>query len=123
MFANIHSVDAEGFEMFRQLLHKKLSKRQIALSLLFLFFSILFINSTSGFAKSGQSGEKRYKYYTSISVEKGNTLWNIASEYITEEYDSIEEYILEVKQLNHLTGDGIYAGEFLVIPYYSAAEP
>ncbi len=60
-----------------------------------------------------------YKYYTSIVVEKGDTLWDIANQYITPEYGDISEYIGEVKYLNHLRGDEIHAGEYLTIPYYS----
>ena len=62
---------------------------------------------------------KIYKYYTSIVVEKGDTLWDIANQYITPEYGDISEYIGEVKYLNHLRGDEIHAGEYLTIPYYS----
>lgn len=62
-----------------------------------------------------------YKYYTSIVVEKGDTLWDIANHYITPEYSDISEYIGEVKSLNHLDGDEIHAGEYLAIPYYSDA--
>ncbi len=60
-----------------------------------------------------------YKYYTSIVVEKGDTLWNIANRHMNEDYTDIEDYIYEIKELNHLDGDSIYAGEYLMIPYYS----
>ncbi|MCM1257175.1 MAG: LysM peptidoglycan-binding domain-containing protein [Roseburia sp.] len=74
------------------------------------------IFTMSAKAKEIPSG---YKYYTSIVVEKGDTLWDIASQYITPEYADISEYIGEVKCLNHLAGDEIHAGEYLTIPYYS----
>ena len=60
-----------------------------------------------------------YKYYTSICIEKGDTLWSIANQYMTEEYDGIEEYIYEVRRLNLLCGDGIHAGKYLMIPRYA----
>ncbi|MCI5649099.1 MAG: LysM peptidoglycan-binding domain-containing protein [Fusicatenibacter sp.] len=60
-----------------------------------------------------------YKYYTSIRVEHGDTLWDIAKEYRTEEYNSIQSYIEEVKTMNHLTSDKITDGMYLSIPYYS----
>lgn len=41
-------------------------------------------------------------------------------EYMTEEYDSPKTYIKEVKSINSLTDvDKIYAGQRIVIPYYS----
>lgn len=75
------------------------------------------------FAAPAAAGTDVYKYYTSINIKKGDTLWSIANEYMTEEYDGIEEYILEVRRLNHLCGDGIRAGGYLAIPRYAKADP
>lgn len=61
-----------------------------------------------------------YKYYTSIEVKYGESLWTIAEEYASEEYDSINDYIYEVMKINHLKEENISAGQFLIIPYYSA---
>jgi len=61
-----------------------------------------------------------YKYFTSIEVASGDTLWTIAQEYSdTENYDSIDEYIEEVKNMNHMSSDTLMAGQFLIVPYYS----
>ena len=64
--------------------------------------------------------ETTYKYYTSIKVESGDTLWAIANEYITDEYASMNEYMDEVCSINHISEDEIHAGQYLVVPYYSA---
>lgn len=62
-----------------------------------------------------------YKYYTSIQVAEGDSLWTIAKTYCDEEnYQDYNAFIMEVKQLNHMTGDSLYIGEYLTIPYYSA---
>lgn len=61
-----------------------------------------------------------FKYYTSVEVEYGDTLWGIASNYMTEEYRSLQDYIEEIKTLNGLRSDMIRSGQFLVIPYYSS---
>lgn len=61
---------------------------------------------------------KRYKYYTHILVEKGDSLWDIAGKYVSNEYDSRRQYIEELRSINHLYGQTIYAGEVLVVPYY-----
>ena len=64
--------------------------------------------------------EQSYKYYTSISVAYGDTLTSIAGEYMDEHY-TLEEYISEVRQINHLSEDAsIDAGSYLVVPYYSS---
>ncbi|MCI8593171.1 MAG: LysM peptidoglycan-binding domain-containing protein [Lachnospiraceae bacterium] len=62
--------------------------------------------------------KNRYKYYTHILVEKGDSLWDIAGQYVSYEYDSRSQYIEELCSINHLSSQTIYAGEMLVIPYY-----
>lgn len=60
-----------------------------------------------------------YKYYKSYYVETGDSLWSIAKEHISDEYSDINEYIAEVKQINHLQGDAVKQGSHICIPYYS----
>ncbi len=99
---------------------KFLKNKRIRAAAFFLAAVLMTGGSISGFASLRNEEEKIYKYYTSISIKKGDTLWSIASEYMTAEYDSIEEYIMEVKKLNHISGNKIYTGKYLTIPYYSA---
>ena len=61
-----------------------------------------------------------FKYYTSVTVEVGDSLWQIAGDYIDSHYDSRESYIAEVRSINHLAdNDNIYAGQILIVPYFS----
>lgn len=83
-----------------------------------VMFSIIFLRTTSAQAAPA---EVTYKYYTSIQVEAGDTLWTIASEHISAEYDDLNEYITEVCSINHISKDEIHAGQYLVIPYYATA--
>lgn len=59
-----------------------------------------------------------FKYYKSIKMEQGDTLWGIAQKYMTDEYDSPQQYIKEIKQLNGLTSDNIQESKHLLIAYY-----
>ena len=59
------------------------------------------------------------KYYKSIQVEAGDTLWTIADEYIMDLNIDKTEYIAEICELNHIDGDSIQAGEYIVVSYYS----
>lgn len=72
---------------------------------------------------SAQTGDEEiiFKYYTNITVAYGDTLWDIADEYIDyDQYKNKETYIAEVKSINHIGEDSaIRAGQNLVIPYYS----
>lgn len=60
-----------------------------------------------------------YKYYKSIEISYGDSLWSIAETYAAEEYTAIQNYIKEVMLINHLTDTSLTAGEYLIIPYYT----
>lgn len=69
---------------------------------------------------SAASAEIPYKYYTSIRIQAGDTLWDIADTYCGPEYDTVSDYIAEVCSINHLSsGDEIHAGQYITVPYYS----
>ena len=57
------------------------------------------------------------KYYTSITIEDGDTLWSISEKYMYDDYNSIEEYMNELISINGLTSEKLYAGNNLVIVY------
>ncbi|MCI9491842.1 MAG: LysM peptidoglycan-binding domain-containing protein [Lachnospiraceae bacterium] len=72
----------------------------------------------SGQKHKGAEPNSPPKSYTSIEIQPGDSLWSIASEHITEEYQSIQDYVKEIKALNGLGDDNIHAGKFLIVPYY-----
>lgn len=62
------------------------------------------------------------KYYTSVFVKPGETLWKLAEQYMSDEYQNIDSYIAEVKTLNNLEDDQINAGSYICLPYYEVEE-
>lgn len=62
---------------------------------------------------------EREKTVTSVKIEKGDSLWSIASRYITEEYRNMNVYIEEIKDSNGLTSDIIHEGNYIIVPYYT----
>ena len=80
---------------------------------------ILFGTGISALASAKADPAAYNKYYKSVRVEAGDTLWTIADEYIM--YLNIDktEYITEICELNHIDGDNIQAGEYIVVSYYS----
>lgn len=63
----------------------------------------------------------KVKYYRSIEIEEGDSLWKIASEHMSEEYDSIFEYLDELIRINNIdiiSADYIQEGDYLTIAYY-----
>ena len=57
------------------------------------------------------------KCYTSIELQKGDTLWEIAETYMDDSYESIDEYISEIKEINNLYSDEIKEGCYLMVAY------
>jgi len=55
---------------------------------------------------------------TSVQIEEGDSLWSIAKEHYTEEFDSITNYIAEIKRMNGLSSDTVYAGSYVLVPQY-----
>lgn len=70
------------------------------------------------FSSFADAHNTKEKYYTSIMVESGDTLWSLANEYSSVEYRDNNAYIKEVRELNHITSDDIHAGSYLILPYY-----
>ena len=68
-------------------------------------------------AKNPASDVTIQKYYKSITIEQGDSLWSIAQEYRTEDYDNTQEYIDELMQINGLTSETIHEGQHLIIVY------
>ncbi|KAB1439649.1 cell division suppressor protein YneA [Candidatus Galacturonibacter soehngenii] len=91
----------------------------IVMTLCFVIAIAVTYGSFISLAKSNQSEDQVIKYYTSIQIQSGDTLWEVASAYITAEYESISDYIKEVKHLNSLDDDKIHEGQYLTVPYYS----
>jgi len=88
---------------------------------LFLIMLIIFFVSGTFSEASSADTEHRYKYYTNITVMQGDSLWDIAEEYISEDYESIEEYIEEIESINNISAkDTLISGCNLIIPYYSS---
>ena len=89
-----------------------------------VFFSISFILVFWGMAMMSDAHTEdqtvAYKYYKSVSVAYGDSLWDIAKENISSDhYKDMNTYLNEVRSINHLSNDTINAGSNLIVPYYS----
>ena len=79
-----------------------------------------FSSTIISFAGEKDMDKPVYKYYTSYTVDEGDNLNTLAKKYISKEYASQSHYIAEVVSINHLiSASDIYAGQVLILPYYS----
>ena len=107
--------------MNRMKRRKELRKHILTLALTF----VLVITCSMMFFTVKTKAQNRdeaiyYKYYKSITVNRGDSLWTYAAEYADEDhYDSYQNYIDEVLQMNSLSSEDITTGQHLVVPYYS----
>ena len=82
-------------------------------------FSLMFFS----FGTKAQSNDEEilYKYYKSIVIEEGDTLWGYAEIYgIESHYNSYQEYINEVVRMNGLSDENVTAGQHIILPFYSS---
>lgn len=103
---------------------REVSRRRSLLGLTALFFILaLSIFTGSNFAAAhGNSQEEpvRHKYYRSIEVQSGDTLWDIAEKYADQNHSDIHTYVKEMKEINQLQSDEIQDSQFLTVAYYDS---
>lgn len=100
---------------------KQVMKRRMILLLAAVFvitIGSIVCGSIFTSAKNPATDVTQYKYYKSITIEKGDSLWSIAEEYCTDMYKDTREYVDELKQLNSLTSETIHEGQYLLVAYY-----
>lgn len=84
---------------------QKEMRKNFLLVIMTVCLVITFSISMNSFLSNAKddSSQTSYKYYKSITIENSDSLWSIALEYMdAEHYDSVNDYIDEVKEMNHL---------------------
>lgn len=87
--------------------------------IIIISLGILLGTGISALASSKEDPASYNKYYKSVCVESGDTLWTIADDYIQNLNIDKLDYIEEICELNQIDGDHIQAGEYIVVAYYS----
>lgn len=88
----------------------------ILIILISLFLIILFALPER--TASAEQAVARTYCITTVEIQKGDSLWSLAKEYYTDEFSCLSEYIDEIKRMNGLSSNTIYAGNYLLIPQY-----
>lgn len=96
-------------------------KQRLIIAAIAMTFTLMgalhFRTSSADWWSDSQKEQASLKYYKSIEIQPGDTLWGIAEQYMTNEYNSIQEYIDELKEMNHLSSDQIHDSRYLMIAY------
>ena len=109
--------------------HKKFGKkkrnffRSIVLVLLIILFSGILIGANIASANAKDKviyTEQNELCYKTIQIQEGDTLWDLADDYAEAGMSSKAEYMKQIKEINHIYDDNIYAGSYLVLPYYQS---
>lgn len=102
-------------------LRRERRRKVMMLSLAMLATVSMIVVCTLSYQSIRSSANNGFKYYTGVTVEAGDTLWDLADEYVDYDYyKNKNSYIAEVRHINHLDEScSIAAGQILILPYYS----
>lgn len=89
--------------------------------LLLLFFTITKSRFFTFSHAQAAIDESRIQYL-SVPIVAEDTLSEIALEYYSDEFGSMDQYISKIKEYNSLSSDAIYAGNHLIIPIYADSD-
>lgn len=102
------------YKKFKKLTLKKLVFPSMIFFVILLLVCILgLFNANASESKTRQQADK---HYSSIIIQPKDNLWKIAEKYV--QYESISSYVENVKKLNNMDEDTIYAGNHIIIYYY-----
>lgn len=84
---------------------------------LFITLAVVFFSTKSVASVSPEN--RLYKYYDSICIESGVTLYDLSLKYS----DDSDDFIKEVMFINNLDEpDDIIAGNYIIVPYYDVLQ-
>ncbi len=98
----------------------KIVRRQRIL-LAFVIIIVVFLSVFLAMTLESNAGsdDVMYKYYTSRTIQRDDTLYDMAQNY-SDGYGDMDEYINEVCIINHIDDkDSLQVGESIIVPYYS----
>lgn len=126
MFNDQHFLNESEMRINRNRIRRqRIFRRQVMMLVAAITLVLVFVSFMKfSFHVDAQSEDfkPQIKYYTSVTVHSGDTLWSLASERFSEEnYKNLNSYISEICKLNHISSaDDLKAGESLIMPYYSS---
>lgn len=93
-------------------------KQLVMLALVVLLGSCFIGHSLMNVLAGEDEARIAEKYYTSIEIQKGDSLWSIAGKYGENSGLTTSQYIKELKNINGLKEDTIHSGHYLTVMYF-----
>ena len=89
-----------------------------------LLMILAFCSGFFGHTLLNAHAEEKYvkplnRYYTSIMLSQGDSLWDIAGQYLEGSGYSKQEYVEEIMRMNGLRDERIHSGEYLTVVYFA----
>ncbi len=120
---SVYEMNDRELRSYKRMLRLRRERMNKAGLLILLFATVCMILAGAlSYRSIRTNASSGFKYYTSVTVEGGETLWDIVEGYIDySHYKNRNSYIEEVRSINHLDEDcSIMAGQMLILPYYSS---
>ena len=80
----------------------------------YVFVMLVTVTLSFIFFAATVNGSDTKATYTTVTVEKGDTLWDLAREYNKE--GDIRQYIHKIEKANNITDSTIFEGDILKLP-------
>jgi hypothetical protein len=85
----------------------------------FILIAVIFVGRIFVVNAADQKDkEVMHRYYTSITIQQNDTLWELSDQYNTGSEDK-SSYIRQIMSMNNMTSDTLYQGENILVYYYS----
>lgn len=103
-----------SYKRFKKSTLKKLVFPSIIFFVIIILICILGLFNANAF--EDKTNQRVKKQYSSIIIRPKDNLWQIAEKYV--QYESISSYVDNVKKLNNMDEDTLYAGKSIIVYYY-----
>lgn len=96
---------------------RRVRKMMIVILMILAFCSGFFGHTLLNAHAEEEDGMSLNRYYTSIQLQQGDSLWGIADRYFEGSGYTRKQYVEELKRMNGLQSEHIHSGQYLTIVY------
>ena len=106
------------------MMNRRIARRRVRNLMIVLLMILAFCSGFFGHTLLNAHAEEEYvkpmnRYYTSIQLKQGDSLWDIAAQYLEGSGYTTKEYVEELKRMNGLRDEHIHSGEYLTVVYFA----